>query len=118
VTSIVIAMVVIVLVAGVFIAYVAFPHRGEDLPGAPWLGRLMRRGAQALPTVDDEPTVPAVPDQPAGATGEPPETVVPTEPIEPVEAVEAVEPAPPPAPPSAPPAQASEPGRHRGEPTV
>ena len=43
-TQIVVSMVVIVLVAGVVAAYVAFPHRGEDLPGAPWLGRLMRRG--------------------------------------------------------------------------
>ena len=35
--------------------YVAFPHRGEDLPGAPWLGRLMRKGARSLPTVEPEP---------------------------------------------------------------
>ena len=51
-TQIVVAMVVIVLVAGVVVAYVAFPHRGEDLPGVPWLGRLMRRGARSLPTVE------------------------------------------------------------------
>jgi hypothetical protein len=114
VTSIVIAMVVIVLVAGVFIAYVAFPHRGEDLPGAPWLGRLMRRGAEALPTVEPEPTVPAVPDQPAGATGEPPETVVPTQPAVPTEPAE---PAPPP-PSAAPTDRPTGPGRHRGEPTT
>ena len=104
-TTIVIAMVLIVLVAGAFIAYVAFPHRGEDLPGAPWLGRLMRRGAEALPTVEDEPTVPAVPAEPAGATDPQPETVVPTEPVEPVE----------PAPPADRP---TGPGRHRGEPTA
>ena len=54
-TQIVVSMVVIVLVAGVVTAYVAFPHRGEDLPGAPWLGRLMRRGARSLPTVEPEP---------------------------------------------------------------
>ena len=48
-------MVVIVLVAGVVVVYVAFPHRGEDLPGAPWLGRLMRKGARSLPTVEPEP---------------------------------------------------------------
>jgi outer membrane biosynthesis protein TonB len=111
VTTIVIAMVLIVLVAGVFIAYVAFPHRGEDLPGAPWLGRLMRRGAEALPTVEDEPTVPAVPAEPAGATGPQPETVVPTEPIEPVEPVEPVEPA-------TPVDRPTGRGRHRGEPTA
>ena len=37
------------------VVYVAFPHRGEDLPGAPWLGRLMRKGARSLPTVEPEP---------------------------------------------------------------
>jgi len=54
-TQIVVAMVVIVLLAGVVVVYVAFPHRGEDLPGVPWLGRLMRRGARSLPTVEPEP---------------------------------------------------------------
>ena len=54
-TQIVVAMVVIVLLAGVVVVYVAFPHRGEDLPGAPWLGRLMRKGARSLPTVEPEP---------------------------------------------------------------
>jgi hypothetical protein len=54
-TQIVWSMVLIVLVAGVVTAYVAFPHRGEDLPGVPWLGRLMRRGARSLPTVEPEP---------------------------------------------------------------
>ena len=54
-TQIVVAMVVIVLLAGVVVVYVAYPHRGEDLPGAPWLGRLMRKGARSLPTVEPEP---------------------------------------------------------------
>ena len=54
-TQIVVAMVVIVLLAGIVVVYVAFPHRGEDLPGAPWLGRLMHRGARSLPTVEPEP---------------------------------------------------------------
>ena len=54
-TQIVVSMAVIVLVAGIVAVYVAFPHRGEDLPGAPWLGRLMRRGARSLPTVEPEP---------------------------------------------------------------
>jgi hypothetical protein len=54
-TQIVVSMVVIVLVAGVVAVYVAFPHRDEDLPGAPWLGRLMKRGARSLPTVEPEP---------------------------------------------------------------
>jgi hypothetical protein len=53
-TQIVVAMVVIVLLAGVVVVYVAFPHRGEELPGVPWLGRLMHRGARSLPTVEPE----------------------------------------------------------------
>ena len=55
VLAIVITMFVIVLLAGAVVLYVAFPHRGEDLPGAPWLGRLMRKGARSLPTVEPEP---------------------------------------------------------------
>jgi len=54
-TQIVVSMVAIVLVAGVVGVYVAYPHRGEDIPGAPWLGRLMHRGARSLPTVEPEP---------------------------------------------------------------
>lgn len=54
-TQIVVAMIVIVLLAGVVVVYVAFPHRGEDVPGAPWLGKLMHRGARSLPTVEPEP---------------------------------------------------------------
>jgi hypothetical protein len=53
--QIVVSMVVIVLVAAVVTVYVAYPHRGEDLPGVPWLGRLMHRGARSLPTVEPEP---------------------------------------------------------------
>jgi hypothetical protein len=66
-TQIVVAMVVIVLLAGVVVAYVAFPHRGEEMPGVPWLGHLMRKGARSLPTVEPEPgdVVPPVgPEQP------------------------------------------------------
>ena len=43
-TQIVVSMVVIVLVAGVVAAYVAFPHRGEDLPGAPVAGAADAQG--------------------------------------------------------------------------
>lgn len=53
-TQIVIAMLVIVLVAGVVVVYVAFPHRGEDLPRAPWVGKLMRRGVNKLPTLHNQ----------------------------------------------------------------
>ena len=60
-TQIVVAMVVIVLLAGVVVVYVAFPHRGEDVPHVPWLGRVLRKGVDNAPTLhntgDPEPDV-------------------------------------------------------------
>ncbi len=53
-TFIVISMVVIVAVAGLVVAFTAFPHRGEDMPGVPWLGEAMDRASGALPTLDRE----------------------------------------------------------------
>jgi hypothetical protein len=52
VTAIVIAMLVILAVAAVVVVYVAYPHRGEELPAAPWLGEAMSRAADAMPTVE------------------------------------------------------------------
>lgn len=40
-------------VAGVVFAYVAYPHRGEDLPVVPQLGQAMRKGVDSLPTLHD-----------------------------------------------------------------
>lgn len=51
---IVVIMVVILALCGVIAAYVAYPHRGEDLPGAPWLGEAMSRAADVLPILEDE----------------------------------------------------------------
>ena len=44
-------------VGALVLTYVAFPHRGEDVPGVPWLGHAMRRGIERLPTPqpDEEP---------------------------------------------------------------
>ena len=36
--TLVIAMLVILVLAALVVLYVAFPHRGEDVPAAPWLG--------------------------------------------------------------------------------
>jgi len=49
---IVVTMLVILVVAGLVVAYVAFPHRGEDLPGAPWLGEAMGWAGEAVPTIE------------------------------------------------------------------
>ncbi len=58
-TLILLMMLGILLVAGLVFVYVAFPHRGEDIPGAPWLGDAMNRAVDAVPVVkeeDGEPT--------------------------------------------------------------
>jgi len=51
---IVVPMLAIMLIAGVVVLYVAFPHRGEDMPHTPWVGDAMRRGVQMLPTLDNQ----------------------------------------------------------------
>ena len=51
--TIVISMVVIVIVAGLVVTFVAFPHRGEEVPGAPWLGDGLSRAIDILPTLDN-----------------------------------------------------------------
>lgn len=51
--SIVISMVVIVAVAGLVVTFVAFPHRGEQVPGASWLSSSMSRAVDGLPTLDN-----------------------------------------------------------------
>lgn len=52
--SIVVAMLVIIILAGIIVLYVAFPHRGEDVPHTPWVGDAMRKGVDMLPTLDNQ----------------------------------------------------------------
>jgi hypothetical protein len=49
----VVAMLVILVLAGLVVLYVAFPHRGEDVPHVRWLGRLLRKGVDSAPTLDN-----------------------------------------------------------------
>ena len=51
--AIVLMMSLGVLVAVAVAVYVAYPHRGEELPVAPQLGDAMRTGVDALPTLED-----------------------------------------------------------------
>lgn len=44
----VLLMLVILLAAGAVVVYVAFPHRGEEVPGAPWLGEAVQRGVDTV----------------------------------------------------------------------
>jgi hypothetical protein len=48
------AMLVILVVSGLVVAYVAFPHRGEEMPHAPWLGDAMNKATDALPTLGQD----------------------------------------------------------------
>lgn len=52
--SILLAMIGIVLLAVLVVVYVAYPHRGEDVPSAPWVGEAMRKGVNMLPTLDNQ----------------------------------------------------------------
>ncbi|MCU1538100.1 MAG: hypothetical protein JWP82_2451 [Humibacillus sp.] len=47
-------MLVIVVLAVLVVTYVAFPHRGQEVPAAPWLGDAMARAAEAAPTLPTE----------------------------------------------------------------
>lgn len=49
-----VALLVIVVLAGTVVVYVAYPHRGEDVPNAPWVGDALRRGVAKLPTLDNQ----------------------------------------------------------------
>lgn len=51
--SIVISMVVIVVLALMVVTFVAFPHRGEDVPGASWPGDSSTGAVDVLPMFDD-----------------------------------------------------------------
>jgi len=51
---ILISMLVILAVAGLVVMFVAFPHRGEEIPGAAWLGDGMAKAVDAMPTIDPE----------------------------------------------------------------
>lgn len=53
-TVVVVSMLLVVLVAGAVVAYVAYPHRGEEMPYVPQLGAAMEKAVDALPTLDDE----------------------------------------------------------------
>jgi len=54
VVAVVVVMVLILLLAGLVAAYVAYPHRGEQMPATPWLGDAMARAVDAAPVLDDE----------------------------------------------------------------
>lgn len=52
--AIVLAMLFIMVLAGGIVLYVAFPHRGEEMPHTPWVGTVMRKSVDRLPTLDNQ----------------------------------------------------------------
>jgi len=53
VVPILVSMLVIVVLAVLVVAFVAYPHRGVQIPGASWLGNSMNRAVDVLPTLDN-----------------------------------------------------------------
>lgn len=51
---VVVVMFLILVLAGLVVVYVAYPHRGEEVPAAPWLGEAMARAVEAAPTIAPE----------------------------------------------------------------
>ena len=49
-----VAMLVILALAGLVVLYVAYPHRGQEVPNAPWVGDALRKGVEALPTLHNQ----------------------------------------------------------------
>jgi hypothetical protein len=77
--TLVIAMLVILVLAGLVVLYVAFPHRGEELPAVPWLGDVMRKGVESAPTLDNTAEeAPEAEDAPLSLTFSEPESTRPS----------------------------------------
>ncbi|TIC88126.1 hypothetical protein E8D34_07530 [Nocardioides sp. GY 10113] len=49
----VLGMVISMVAAGLVVLYVAYPHRGQRMPGVPWVGEAMGRAADAAPVIDE-----------------------------------------------------------------
>jgi hypothetical protein len=47
-------MLVIVVLAALVVTFVAYPHRGAEVPAAPWLGEAMAKAVDAVPTLPSE----------------------------------------------------------------
>ncbi len=51
---IIVTMLVILVLAGLVLVYAAFPHRGEKIPAAPWLGDALERATDKVPTIKSD----------------------------------------------------------------
>lgn len=51
--AITLMILVVVVLSAAVVVYVAYPHRGEQMPVLPQVGDAMRKGVDALPTLED-----------------------------------------------------------------
>ncbi len=51
--TVIIAMIAILFVSAIVGTYVAFPHRGEAVPSAEWVGDLLSKASAALPILSE-----------------------------------------------------------------
>lgn len=50
--TVLVAMVLVMGVAGLVLVYVAYPHRGQEVPHVPQVGRALNRAVDSLPVLD------------------------------------------------------------------
>ena len=50
---VVLAVLLSLALAGLVVVFVAYPHRGESVPYAPWLGEAMEKAVDAAPVIED-----------------------------------------------------------------
>ncbi|KRA29587.1 MULTISPECIES: hypothetical protein [unclassified Nocardioides] len=51
---VVLAILLSLAISGVVVLYVAYPHRGEPVPYAPWLGDALGKAVDAAPVIADD----------------------------------------------------------------
>lgn len=51
---VVVAMLVSLVVSGLVVVYVAYPHRGEEVPKVPWLGEALAKAADRAPVLGED----------------------------------------------------------------
>ena len=51
---IVVSMLVCLVVSGLVALYVAYPHRGEQMPAVPWFGDALGKAADAAPVIGED----------------------------------------------------------------
>lgn len=53
-TALLLTMLAALVAAGLVALYVAYPHRGHQMPVVPAVGEAMRSAADAIPLVDED----------------------------------------------------------------